>query len=61
MPDAVEVLEQKVPADKWYAVLGEYEMEEALRRAGGRWTDLGQYREVHLLRRDPNGALTSHQ
>lgn len=60
-PENVKVLEQKVPFDKWYAVVGDYEIEETLRKAGGRWTDLGQYREVHLLHRDPNGALTSHE
>jgi hypothetical protein len=58
-PDRLKVLEAKIPPDRWYAVIGEYELNDALSRMGGRWAVLGQYREVMFLHRDPNGTLPS--
>ena len=57
--DRVKAVEQKVPPDRWYAILSEFEVNDALSRMGGRWAVLGQYREVMLLHRDPNGTLAS--
>jgi hypothetical protein len=59
--DRVKVVEQKVPPDRWYAILSEFEVNDALSRMGGRWAVLGQYREVMLLHRDPNGTLPSNK
>lgn len=59
-PDRLNVLDGKIPADRWYALLSEFEIDDALRRTGGRWTKIGQFREVSILHRDPNGTLPSH-
>ena len=58
--DRVRVLEQKVPADRWWAIVGEFELEDVLRRTGGRWTKISQLRDSLVLHRDPNGTLSSN-
>jgi len=58
--DHLRMLEQKVPPDRWYALIGEFERDDMLKNLGGRWAQLGQFRSVLLLHRDPNGTLSSH-
>jgi len=58
--DHLRAIEQKVPSDRWYALIGEFERDDMLKNVGGRWTQIGQFRSVLLLHRDPNGALASH-
>ena len=58
--DRVRVLEQKVPADRWWAIVGEFELEDVLQRTGGRWTKISQLRDSLVLHRDPNGTLSSN-
>src|SRR5205085_1028987 len=40
--DRLRVLEQKIPADRWWMVLSLFEVDDALRRTGGRWTKIGE-------------------
>src|ERR1051326_353946 len=58
--DHLRVLEQKVAPDRWYLLIGKFELDDALANLGGRWTPLGQFRDILLLHRDPNGSLSSH-
>jgi hypothetical protein len=57
--DSLKKLEAKIPPDRWYALVSEWEMPDLMRHVGGRWTQLGEYRDVVLLHRDPNGAISS--
>jgi len=59
-PEKLKILEQTVPPDRWYMIVSSWDLAESLRRTGGRWTTIGQYREVSLLHRDPNGTLPSN-
>ena len=50
-PARVHAIESAVPADRWYALLFPFEVDEVLRRVPGEWTKIGEYREVTLWHR----------
>jgi hypothetical protein len=54
-----KAIEQKVPPDRWYMLVSEFEIADALRHTGGRWTQVGQFKYAYLLHRDPNGTLVA--
>lgn len=55
-----QILEQKVPIDRWWLVVADYDAREALARLGGRWTKTGQLRNVILFHRDPDAVAASN-
>lgn len=51
-PGRVHAIESAVPADRWYALLFPFEVDEVLHRVPGEWTKIGEYRDITLWHRN---------